>query len=202
MAADAGGTMELRVNGTSLGIFTGDTKNHASLNDWDQWGWGMDTGGPVHYYDCVFVVDNTSGGSLGGEGFVYARVPNATAGGSTFTGATTGFATVDERPVNYTDYAEGLLTGELERYTAPVAGFSPGTFLGVKTQVEASRDGVLTQVEATVKSGATTVYGTATTLPGAGSWGVASKLDLVDPNTATTWTQAGVEASEFGARVS
>ncbi len=198
-ALSAGGVLEMLIDDVSAGAATsGNTRAH-SVNGWDQIAMFCNTGGLALHVDDMVVVDATSGGDIGGSPIIYSAPPVATAY-STFTGGTTGYTHIDERPPSTVDNSIALAIGQEERYTAS-PGFSASAYRAVKVVVEAERDGDIQTVAAALKSGtAATVYGTDLHMPGAGSYGVAWGLWALDGD-GNPWTQDIIAAAEFGSKV-
>lgn len=199
---DAGGIINAYVDDVLVASFTGDTKEHASLTDWDHWGWGNLFGGGFNqdaWIDDVVVTDSTTGKVT--EKYLMPIAPDGDSSPLTLTPSTgvTHYNLVDEIPLNDTDFNSTAVSGneDLYTFTAPPTANS---ILAVVFSARATNDAGLTLGAISVKSGATTVYQPAVTLAVSPTYTDTSYILDTDPDTAVAWTNAGVAAVEAGYR--
>jgi len=201
LAADAAGTCEVWSDGVLVVSFTGDTKAHTTLANWDQVrlvasGFSADhtiddvivtdstTGRVVEHVAPVMVVDGVSSGNLTGVPVTGAnRYQNVDEGGAN--GAT-----------SQTDYNQAVAVNDEDIYTLSDPP-TPTSVLCAVFWAEAARSGGITQAEIRVESGATTVSGPVEVLP-ASDYEANFYIRETDPDTAAAWTAAGLNAAKAG----
>jgi len=115
--ADAGGIIELKIDGNPEATFSGDTKPGADAS-FDRMRWGASTGATSFNLDDVVVFDTAgevNNGWPGGLKVVLLK-PNADGGSVQWQPTPTGshFACVDEVPVSATDYLKAGTADLLE----------------------------------------------------------------------------------------
>jgi hypothetical protein len=169
--ADAGGIIELRLDGNPEATFSGDTKPGADA-DFDKMRWGATTGTTVFYLDDVVIFDTF--GSVNNSWPNGLRVvllkPNADGSTLQWTPTPSGshYATVDEVPPSGTDYlqaAEADKVDELGLEDLPAEALS---VKGVIIQAWAYKGSTLppTRLALGLNLGGTAYYSSDKDLPG------------------------------------
>jgi hypothetical protein len=205
VAANVGGVVNVYVDDVLAATASGDTQAHATLADWDCFGFaGAFSSGGVsnngYDIDDLIITDSTTGKVV--EHYIVPIVPNGDSSPLTLTPSTgvTHFNLVDEIPASDVDYNSTAVSGDEDLYTMS----NPGTLSTVLCAVfcaRATRDGALTQGQVSVKSGATTVYSTAQTLPATPSYLDFQYLLDLDPDTGLAWSSAGITSVESGFKI-
>lgn len=197
-ADGTGGSFELRINGTPIITATGlDTLNttgyEPSRVDLDL----------QNAYDDIYWADNTGAqwNDFQGELAIEGILPNADGTNGDFTpqGAGANYVEVDD-PAGNTDgdttYNSSSTAGHKDSFTHPALAHS-GTILAVAAGAWARKDDAGSRTaRALLLSGATTQTGD--TLIVSDSWTWLETLAELDPNTAAAWSEAAVNATEFG----
>jgi hypothetical protein len=113
----------------------------------------------------------------------------------------TNFALVDEAVQNGdTDYVFSGTPNHQDLYDLGDLATTPSSILAVQSRMFAKKsDTGARSGQIWVKSGATEVGGTDTTL--GTSYGWLARVDTVDPNTGAPWTAAAVNALQVGPKV-
>lgn len=204
---NVGGILRVYVDGVLFVQFLGDTQN-AAVPDWDQIGFGRGAFlvstpaiGSAQYIDDVIVTDSTTGQVP--EHYLLPLVPTSDSSPLTLTPSTgvTHYNLVDEIPANDTDYNSTAVSGNEDLYGMADLPGGVSSVLAVNFNARVTKDGALTQAQVSVKSGgANTVYSTAATMPASPSYLDIQYVLDTDPNTATTWSVAGVNAVQAGAK--
>lgn len=203
---DAGGIVDIWIDGIHVGpstpTFTGDTKNHATLADWDQFGPGNGAyanNGHDGAVDDIFITDATTG-RLTEQIVPPVLVPNSDFSiGLTPSTGVTNYVLVDDVPPVDTDYNSTAVSGTQDEYgfTDPPAGAS---ITAVNVQARCTKDGALTQAEVILRSGATVVYRPAQVMPASPTYTTIHEVLDLDPDTAAAWTFGAVDALIAGCR--
>jgi hypothetical protein len=209
--ADAGGLIELRVNGATSAdaTYTGDTRNGANAFITEtrigHCSGAINTTGVASYVDDVFIVDTA--GSVNNDycGDVECRYLRPTGAGSqqdwTIAGsapAATAHQSVNETPVD--DGVTLLQTANPnDRFLLALADLSntTPTVFAVATNLRAQKASAATrEIKSTMKLGGSTTLGGLHTL--STSWLTHQDIRETDP-AGNPWTGANVNASELGA---
>jgi hypothetical protein len=202
------GSVELRIDGVSVGTFSGNTKNGGTNNSIDTiklGGSGNNTSITITR-DDLYILDDTGVAPYNnflGDVRVYSLSPTS-AGSSTQWTPDSGsnYAEVNEVPYSAANYVQSNTSGQRDTYTLadlPAGGVT--TVYGVQSNVIAKRtDAGAIAVKPVIKSGATIAYGSNTPLPVADT--VVSYVRAIDPATSAAWTASGVNALEAGMEVS
>ena len=200
------GAFDIHVGGTSVASGTGvntQTSSNATSN-------GIQLANPQSYgygamLDDVYVLNaqGSANNNFLGECQILTTLPTADGSNLAMTpnSGTAHFSRVNEAtPDSDTSYVSSNMPGATDTYK--FAAISPtGLIAAVQTVVTARKDqaGARSLAGAT-KSGSATTAGPAIALPS--TYGMLRQLQETDPNTSTAWTASGVNAAEFGARVS
>ncbi|MFF2388950.1 hypothetical protein [Agromyces sp. NPDC058104] len=204
--ADSGGVAEVKLNGTQIINFSGDTKNAGTATTFDMVSLGgastMDTA--VTYDD--FYLLNTSGSAPNntflGEVVIQALLPNAAGAHTDFTpiGSGANYQNVDEIPPSGSDYNASSTVGAKDSYGVTNLSGSVGTIFGVQENMHASKTGVgAANLKSLVRSGGTDYTQPAVALGASQQWYGA--IREVDPATSAAWVASAVNALEVGAEV-
>jgi len=112
------------------------------------------------------------------------------------------FAQIDEVNGSTTDYVESGTSGQQDLYDYAALGFSPTNInaIMVNSYLVNPIPGTINH-QAVCKSGATTSVGTSVLTPSVTPRVVQQPYDL-DPNGSIAWTQANLDAAQFGIKVS
>lgn len=197
----AGGLCEVWVDGVLMVTFSGNTRGHATLDNWDQFQWnGVNGAGSNDITIDDVIITNAAGGRVA-EQFCQVMVPNAVVSGNLTGVPVTGssrWQNIDEIPVSQADYNEAAAISDEDLYEFSNPA-TPVSVLCAVAWVEASRSGTITMVAPSVKVGATQVYATPTVLPTTG-FAAVPYIRETDPATSLAWTGAGLNALQAGAR--
>lgn len=195
--ADSGGQVAVKVDGTQVINFTGDTRNGGTDTDIDQIQF---QGNGVSCYLDDYSVYNALGSvnnTWPGDRRVITLSPTG-AGNSTQMTPSTGsnWQTVDELPVSSTDYVDGDI-GEKDTYALANLPSNVTAVHAVQAAVVAKKtDAGDMSMRPILRSGSTDYAGTTTTVGAAD----AVKFDMweTDPATSAAWLVAAVNAAEVG----
>jgi hypothetical protein len=202
------GSIDFRVDGISVGTFSGNTKNggtNTTIDTVKLGGSGNNTG-IIIYRDDMYVLDDTGSAPYNnflGDVRVYSLNPTG-AGASTQWTPDSGsnYARVNEVPYSAANYVQSSTVGQRDTYAlSDLPGSGVTSIYGVQSNVIAKRtDAGAVAVKPTLKSGATVAYGASTQLPTFDV--VATDVRTTDPNTSSAWTVAGVNSLEAGMEIS
>ncbi len=197
--SDAGGSVVVKYNGTTVINFTGDTKNGGTSTNIDAVGCGV-ASGVVGYFDDLYICDSTGSAPYNtflGDVRVHTIVPDG-AGSSTQLTPSTGanYTTVDELPYSATDYVYGT-AGQTDLYTASNLPGGTGVIYGVQTSAIVKKtDAGNISARPALKSGASTYYGSSVSIGTSDQ--VVLRTDQVNPATSAAWTSSEVNGIEIG----
>jgi hypothetical protein len=196
---DTTGTCDVRLNGSTVISFTGDTRNGGGST--------IDTVSflsyaPTYYtyVDDFYICDDSGAAPYNtflGDIRIHTLSPSG-AGSLTQMTPSSGanYTTVDELPYSSTDYVRGS-AGQVDLYTASDLPAGVGTIYGVQANAVVKKtDAGLLSGRTKLKSGATTVNG-ATTVLGTTDYTVTDTRQL-NPDTSLAWTAGDVNALEVG----
>lgn len=199
------GSYEVRVNGTAVLSATGVDTTMTANNTASGIGFGYAFGNgslwsALNYKDDLYVCDGT--GSVNndflGDCRVDALYPNADGTYAAFTCSTgtSHFALVDEATPNTTDYVSAGVVGNKDSYAFTDLA-TAATVFGVQVCNAALKDDVGSRSVANlVRSGTTDAISTG--VPLSTSLLYYCSIHELDPATGAAWTQAGVNAAQFG----
>jgi len=204
--ADSGGVIEVKLNGTQIINFSGDTKNAGTATTFDLVSLGGATtmDNAVAYDD--FYLLNTSGSApqntFLNEVVIQALMPNSAGAHTDFTpnGSATNYENVDEIPPSGSDYNASSTVGAKDSYGVANLSGSVGTIFGVQENMHAQKTGVgAANLKSLVRSGGTDYTQPAVALGASPQWYGA--IRETDPATSAAWTASAVNALEVGAEV-
>jgi hypothetical protein len=162
--------------------------------------------GITTYFDDLYVCD-TAGSAPNNDFLGDCRVdtiyPNADGAYSAFTPSTgsTHYTLVDESTPNTSDYNDGAAVNDRDSYAfGDLSALTSQTVYGVQVNAAINKD------DAGAKSAATFARSVSTNTDGASaalgtSQSYLSQIFEQDPNAAAAWTEATVNAAEFGVKV-
>lgn len=201
--ADSGGTCVVKVNGTSLISFTGDTKNAGTNSTIDTVRLTGTTDNSAILYDDLYLCDSAGSSPYNtflGDVRVDTLSPTG-AGSSTQWTPDSGsnYARVNEMPYSASNYVQDGTSGHRDTYALADLSGSP-TVLAVQNCVIAKKtDAGAMSLKLAVKSSSTVAYGTTTAL--GVSDATLTDLRTTDPATSSAWVASGVNALEAGMEV-
>lgn len=201
--ADSGGTCEVKVDGTTVINFTGDTKNAGTATTID----AVAIFNTAMWYDDWYILDDVDSGISGnplntflGERRVHTSLPSA-AGSSTGWTPDSGsnFARVNEQPYSATSNVQtnAAVAGTRDMYTIADLPSNATSVTAVAVTVIAKKsDAGAASIKPSVRSGGTNYDGSTIAL---------TPSDLTyqqrwsaDPATGAAWTVSAVNAMEAG----
>jgi hypothetical protein len=205
VADSAAGEVEVWIDGVQVatGVVTSNWQQ-AGSSGWNHFGWGysyaptadgIDAGGKW-FIDDMLVTDSTTGRLE--EHFAPVIKPN---GNGTVqlspSPPGTNWENVDEIPYSDAEYNEASSINDEDFYDVTSLPATPNTIACVNVLSRATATGLITQAQNSVKSGASTDYQTAITLP-AGSYIGFNYISETDPATSLAWDETGVNAMNIG----
>jgi hypothetical protein len=199
---DTVGAVEVRVNGSTVMTFTGDTKNGGTANTIDAISISTAGTSAGNCYDDMYVLNGTGSAPYNdflGEVRVYTTVPSGAGASTQWTpSAGTNFGAVDDIPYSAADYVSTSTSGNRDTYAMGDVLSGIGTVYAVRTTAIAKKsDAGVASLKVVDRSGGTNYYGPTTAL-NAGDTSVPGAIRTVDPATSAAWTVSGVNALEAG----
>jgi hypothetical protein len=204
------GTLELKVDGTLIGTYSGDTRGGGTLTTIDRL--GISTGAADGRWDDIALNDSTTpaadpnNNSWVGEGHCVTLVPNGagdhtglTIGGSS--PAATNWQGVDETPPNDgTDFNEDASAPGTDVYDLYALSdpSNVGAVNAIMTWVRAQKDAAGIGNFRFVHKIGGTEYRDAADIALLQSWARFRQLRALNPNTAAPWTAADLNALQAG----
>lgn len=200
---DTTGICKVRVNGTELINFTGDTRNGGTSTNIDMVTLSRPASGGNSRFDDLYICDATGvapHNTFLGDVRINTISPSGPGSDTGFTPSTgANYTTVDELPYSATDYVTATASGTRDLYAM---GDISGNYsvLGVQNNLIAKKiDAGGTAIKPALKSGATIYYGASKTLT-TGDVTI-SDTRATDPATSASWTLSGVNALEAGMEI-
>lgn len=202
------GSVVVKVDGTSVINFSGNTKNTGTSTNIDsiRFKTGRYVANPIATIaiDDLYICDatGTTNNTFLGDVRVQSMVPNA-AGSSTQltpTGAATNYSNVGEVPYNDTTYNASPTVGQRDTYKMTSLTASTTTIFGTQSVAHMQKsDAGVANAKVALKSGATVYYDNTQSL--GTSVGVYTQVRETDPATSAAWTVANANALEAGMEV-
>lgn len=195
------GTAVVRLDGTTIINFSGNTKNGGTSANIDSLGLtNAATFNP--YFDDVYVCNNlgTTNNTFLGDVRVQTIFPRAAGSSTQFTptGSASNYLNVNDVPDSLSTYNSTSTVGQRDTYLMDPLLASTGTIFGVQDSLHAFKsDAGAAAIKAALKSSGVVYYDPTNNLSTSSSWYGAVRE--VDPATSAGWTTAGVNAIEFGA---
>lgn len=201
--ASSGGQCQIRVNGTTVINFSGNTLQGGTATTIDRIGFGSSSNA-VSLIDDLYLCDATGGTNNTFLGDVRVQTILPTAAGSstqlTPTGNANNWQNVDDVPDSTANYNSSSTVGQRDTYLMGQLLASTGTVFGTQDNIHAfKQNSGAGNLKAALKSGATVFYDTTQVLDPTNTWFGA--IRQTDPNTSAAWTVGGVNSIEFGAEV-
>jgi hypothetical protein len=207
--ADAGGEIDLRINGVSVATFSGDTRNGGTgIVDGMLVGLFMGTsfrnGGGIAIDDMYLVDSNGSAPLNTFLGDVYVRTFLPTGAGTTTQwtpSAGSNYQNVDDNPSDEdTTYNSESTVSDMDTYAMGNMTVGSSAIHGVRVSAMVRKEGAGPRTIRTVlRSGSTNYEGSSFTL--FDSYKYANTLYSQDPDTSAAFTDAGIDALEAGIKV-
>lgn len=203
--ADSGGYFEARVNGETWATYTGDTKYSSTLSTANSLRlYGMPSAATV-YYDDFYMCDGT--GSLRNDFLGDVRVdtifPSGAGNAAQFTptGSANNWENVDDAsPDEDTGYNASDTAGQIDTFTFADLSTLNASVLGVQANVLARKDDAGTRlIRAIARVGSTNYEGADSSL--SDSYFDQRHIWAQNPATSANWTEAEINAAEFGYKV-
>lgn len=206
LVASSGGIAELRVDGTVVATFTGNTQNvTGGVNNFRLYqGWPTGTNGP--WFDDLYLLDSSGSNAwlttYLGDVKIISGLPNANGTTNNWTpnGAASNYECVNETPWDGdTTYVSDATPGDIDLYTFPA--ISASAVYDVCVNLVADKDDTaLRTIRGEVRSGGVNYdNGVDFTLTQSSYQNFQADFP-VDPNTSAQWTVAGVNSAQFGAK--
>lgn len=204
--ADSGGQVIVKVDGTEVINYTGDTSYNSNGDDVASV--RLYAAGQYVYYDDVYICDAVDATATQGAPYndflgpcrVYSP-PIDGAGTDTDMTPSSGsnYQCVDEQPFSATDYVTGT-TGQRDTYSVSSIPSDAGTIYATQVTALAKKtDASAYSAKTALRSGTTLDTGVSTALGDSDS--TLRTLYTEDPDTSTAWTISGVNAVEVGVEV-
>lgn len=199
--ANSGGVAELKVNGSVVATFSGDTQNSANAyaNMFE-----------LHscyknFFDDLYFLDSTgsTNNDYLGDKKVVTRFPNGNGATNQWTanGSASNYQCVDESPPNNdTDYVSDGTVNDVDLYS--IASISGGSIYGVQLSVLADCDDAGARaIRALIRSGGTNYDNGSDYVMSESAYQDFDSIWETDPNTASAWTTTGLSAAQIGVKV-
>jgi hypothetical protein len=205
---DSTGSVTVKVDGTTVLTFTGDTRNGGTSTNIDTvkfkaGRYNVDTVGTISI-DDLYICDGTGtvNNTFLGDVRVQSLLPSA-AGSSTqwaVTGAANNYTAAGESPYNDATYNSSSTVGQRDLYALTDLLSGTASVLGTQTVAHMQKsDAGTASAKLAIKSGATVYYDTTQSL--GTSIAAYSQVREMDPATSAAWTVAAVNALEAGVEV-
>lgn len=203
---DTTGTLELRVNGTTVATYTGDTKQSSSLNTART----IRLAGGVYsnaygYIDDLYVCDGTgtTNNDFLGDCRVDTLYPNGVGNSAQFTptGSATNWENVDEIPPDEdTSYNASGTAGAIDSFAFTDATILNASVFGVQANILARKDDAGTRtLRAVARVNGANYEGSDQSL--GDTYLNQQQIWALNPATSVSWTEADINAAEFGYKV-
>lgn len=208
--ADAGGSVEVRIDGVTVITYSGDTRNGGTagaINDF-----GLQTipnGGGTDLFRIsdLFIWDNSGSGDYTdwmGDMKIETLRPNGNGSASQLVGSdgnsTDNYLLVDEATPSSSDYNGSATIGQRDLYAVGNLLSTTGTVNAVQVHASAFKsDASAASMKVLTKVGASENASVAFPLPASAGW-IESEIQTTKPGGGA-WTIADVNAVEIGAEV-
>lgn len=203
VAHDTTGRFQMKVNGVDVFDFTGDTLLSAGVNNYSVLKFGM----PSAVYDDFIIYTSTGDAPTTFFGDCKITTVRPTGAGnssdSTAVGAASRHEAVDET-VSDGDTTHVTLSAndDQDLYAMGDITGTPTVHAVVVKAVCRTDSSDVRTLQNTVRSSTTEAQGTSTTIVAGSAFKTIMHPFIVDPNTASAWTAAGVNAMEAGQKMS
>lgn len=203
---DTAGVFEIKINGTVINSFTGDTCQTGTDYTVTRFDWSSATNGTL--VDDLYFLDTTGPAPYNdymGDMKIETLVPNGNGNSSQLVGSdgnsVDNYALVDEIPASATDYAGSAVVGNKDTYALSNLVTSAGSVLAVLTSAFCFKsDAGAANIQVVERVGTTERESAAVALAASpGSWHDLG-CNVLDP-TGAAWTITNVNAMEVGVKV-
>jgi hypothetical protein len=201
--ATSGGVATVKMNGTTIISYTGNTKGGGTATAFDAVGLSGNSYSGTSF-DDLYVCDGTGSAPHNiflGDTRVVTMSPNG-AGASTQLTPDSGsnYARVNELPYSAANNVSGTTPGQRDTYSLSDLPAGVANIFAVQNNVIAKKTSTgAIAVKPAVKSGANVYYGSASSVGTTDA--TISDLRIIDPNTSAAWTVSGVNALESGLEI-
>lgn len=196
--ANSNGRVVLKINGIIAIDFTGDTQPSTETTvDAAVLGYLSGVGDGYAYYDNIIVDD---AGWIG-KTYIQGRAVTGAGNSTQWTpSAGNNWDCVEERPASDADYVSSNTVGHLDLYAAGNMSGSIGSVRAVHILARAVKEGAPTpqNLQLSVRSGGTDYFSADKAVPTA--YGMLSNIWELNPDGATAWLEATVNATEIGVK--
>lgn len=192
------GSFQLYINGALVIDFSGDTDDGSSNQSFVM---SATTGGDITIDDLVIQQDASALPAVVGEHRIQTLLPDGSGTNAAWTGT---FADVDDA-INASSDGDSTFISETtlndkHDFTCTNLGFSPTSVIAVNLVTEARKtDSGTIGVTPFVLSNGT--EGAGTEFSAAETYSYTSDIFLVDPDTASAWTESGINAIQIGVEI-
>jgi hypothetical protein len=203
--ADSGGVFEVRVNGEVWATYTGDTKYSATLATANSIRLSGFPSTIQVWYDDLYICDATGAvnNSYLGDVRVDTIFPSGVGASAQFapTGSSTNWENADDAsPDEDTSYNASETAGHIDSFTFADLTTLNATIMGVQANILARKDDAGTRLlRAVTRVGSTNYEGADLTMTD--SYIDHRTIWNQNPATAAAWTEAEINAAEFGYKV-
>lgn len=204
--ADSGGRLTVRMNGSQIIDFTGDTRNGGTAAQVDYMNVRFGNAvGPLNFIDDWYWLDSTGSAPYNdflGDVKIETLIPTSAGASTQFTPSTgANWAAVDEIPASMADYVQSSTPGQRDSYTMSDLVTAVGQVLAARPIALALKSdaGAASLRVNSRSSGGTVRQGAAQTLSPSALWYLGD-LQTTDPDGAA-WTVASLNSAEFGVEV-
>ena len=203
--ANSGGTFSARINGRECASYTGDTRYSTSYEKANAIKmYGMPSAVKI-WYDDLYICDGTgsSHNDYLGDVRVDTLFPSAAGNATEFTptGSANNWENVDDTsPDEDTSYNASDTAGQKDSFGFSDLSALSSTVLGVQANMLVRKDDAGTRIlRSLIRTGGTDYEGSDLSL--ADSYTNLTQIWMQNPSTAAAWTEAEVNAAEFGYKV-
>ena len=202
--ANSGGTADVQLDGANVISFTGDTLA-GTVTDIDRVVIGTSTN-TTDRTDDIYICDGTgsTNNTFLGDITVECLFPNGNGNSSVLVGSdadsTDNYLLVDETTPSTADHVGSATEGDKDTYAYGNITGNPNTILGVAVNsYQAKSDSGTKFARPVVRSGTTDYVGASVALSTA--YLSDQQIWETDPDTASAWTESGINSAEFGFEV-
>lgn len=197
------GTAVLRINGSTVVNYSGNTKNGGTNTTIDT----ISVSGSIqgHYFDDMYMCDGTgtTNNTFLGDVRVQTLKPNGAGSSTQFTptGSASNYANVQEIPDSTSTYNSSSTVGQRDTYAMADLATNTGTIFGVQNTINAWKSDAGTGSIKTALVTNSTVYYEPTVNLGSSAYTYISPIRTTNPSTGAAWVPADINSSELGAEI-
>ncbi len=203
--ADSGGTFEARVNGDVWVTYTGDTKYSSTLNTANSLRLSGLPSAVHAWYDDLYICDGTgsTNNTFLGDARVDTILPNGVGASAQFspTGSANNWENVDDpSPDDEATYNASNTAGNIDSFAFADISSLGATVFGIQENMLSRKDDAGSRIlRGITRIGATNYEGLDITLTD--SYVYQRQIWEKNPATAANWSEADINAAEFGYKV-